>query len=169
MIIDPKADDKLATLKPRVDVLPHPQRIFDAWTKGYRYVGIIDHGAMDPIYTDRLLFYLYQKFSNFGVYIDELYYIHRQGRAGSGLQAILTRGRSDNITFFGCTQRPSWISLFCLSEADYLGQFKLTLEKDRKTMYSIIGNKRVLVNPDKPYEWFYYDNTSDRLHYFNAQ
>lgn len=161
IMVDPKSDDKLARLTPSRTVAPMRVKILDAWRKGVQYVRLDRDADADVI--DDLLSRLYQEYSNFGVYIDELYYLHSGSRAGPGLQAILTRGRSDLITVLACTQRPSWISLFCLSEADYIGQFRLNLDKDRKTLYSIIGEKAVLKNPVENYSWYFYDQSANKL------
>lgn len=166
ILIDPKADDKIATLNPAVI---HSLKLADvqrAWKEGYQYVAIQPPPQTKPLDIDAFILDAYENLTNFGVYIDELYYIHNAGRAGDGLTAILTRGRSDKITYLGATQRPAWISLFCLSEADYIAQFKLQLENDRKRIYSVTGEAVMLNNPPAPYSFYYYDSPGDSLRYF---
>lgn len=166
LLIDPKGDDKIATLKPghinKLDV----KDIERAWNAGYQYVALSPPPLSTPQEIDLFLLEAFQTYQNFGIYIDELYYIHTNGRSGPGLQAILTRGRSDKITFCGATQRPAWISIFCLSEADYICQYRLQLKKDRDKIYDVTGRTEMLENPPKEFSWFYYTAKTEQLKLF---
>lgn len=53
---------------------------------------------------------------NTGLFIDEGYMV---GRFNKALSAILTQGRSKHIPMIGLSQRPSWLSPFWMSEADF--------------------------------------------------
>lgn len=70
-----------------------------------------------------------------GLYFDEAFMLPNSGYSRRGaLQAILTQGRSKHIPVISLVQRPSQISLFVFSEADYYACFHLNRKNDRKTM-----------------------------------
>jgi hypothetical protein len=66
-----------------------------------------------------------------GLFVDEGYMLHAHS---PGFQAILTQGRSKSIPVIHLTQRPSWVSRFAFSEADYIQLFQLTDTRDQKTV-----------------------------------
>ena len=77
---------------------------------------------------------------NMTVYIDELTDAVPHGmRAGTYLTSLYQRGRSLGVGVFACTQRPAWVPLVCLSEAQGLFMFRLRLENDRRRMAEMIG------------------------------
>ncbi len=115
-----------------------------------------------PDALDDFLYSIYETATNVCVCIDELYMVHKNGRAGRGLIALLTRGRSDNITVIGATQRPTWLSMFCLSEADYYMIYRLKLAKDRERMAELTGDTKTLEQLDK-YHYWCYGETQDFL------
>ena len=117
--------------------------------------------SCEPDYLDSIVGALHDGTENIGLLVDELYMLHNNGRSGPGLQGWLTRGRSRKQSFIGLTQRPAWLSTFCFSEADYITTMQLTLEKDRKTMYSYTGNATFLSNPEK-FEFLMYDIHADK-------
>jgi DNA helicase HerA-like ATPase len=65
-----------------------------------------------------------------GLYFDEAYMLPDK----TALRAILTQGRSKNIPAICLTQRPSWISRFVFTEADYYAIFHLNDERDKQTV-----------------------------------
>lgn len=79
-----------------------------------------------------------EELSDIPAHIDELYAFHNKGHAGNGLIALLTRGRSRGITTTMATQRPAFISLFSLTEAQHLFVFRLTHTDDKKRVAKII-------------------------------
>lgn len=166
LLIDPKGDDKIATLNPARIYKLDTNEVIRAWKAGYQYVALTPPPLAKPADIDLFLLECFQTFENFGIYIDELYYIHTNGRAGAGLQAILTRGRSDKITFCGATQRPAWISVFCLSEADYICQYRLQLEKDREKIFEVTAKPEMLENPPLEYSWYYYNAKKESITLF---
>lgn len=85
------------------------------------------------------------------IVIDELYMLHKNGRAGPGLSGALTRGRSKGHSLYGATQRPSWISRFCISEMTHYFVFRLMQIDDRKVFAHIGYDKNKML---------------DRYHYF---
>lgn len=72
---------------------------------------------------------------NTGVYIDEGYMINPRDPA---LTAILTQGRSKKIPMIILSQRPSKISRFAVSEADFHQIFHLTDKRDRETVGAFV-------------------------------
>lgn len=74
------------------------------------------------------------------IYIDELYGVVEPGsRAPAILSAAYTRGREYGVGVWSATQRPVWVPLFAISEADHYFCFRLTLAEDRKRMAAFMG------------------------------
>lgn len=73
-----------------------------------------------------------------GFYMDEGY---RLPRTGQGFNAILTQGRSKRLPAIILTQRPSWISKFVFSEADFFAIMHLNEKNDRKRVLEFTGDK----------------------------
>lgn len=67
---------------------------------------------------------------NTGLLFDEGYLIPDS----DSLSAIYTTGRSRNIPVFTLSQRPSWVSRFAFSEADFYQTFHLNDKRDHKTV-----------------------------------
>jgi len=89
------------------------------------------------------------------VYIDELYQLHSNGRAGPGIIGLWTRGREMGFTTLASTQRPAWVSTFCLTESDQYYIFTLTQKDDRKKLADSLGSPEVTEKIlDK--HWFWY-------------
>lgn len=85
------------------------------------------------------------KRENTGLYFDEAYMLPNSGYSRRGaLQAILTQGRSKNIPVISLVQRPSQISLFVMSEADFYSVFHLQRWQDQKTMSDLLGGSAVM-------------------------
>lgn len=97
-----------------------------------------------PDAQDELLLRAQERFENFGVLIDELYHIHKNGVAGAGLTGLLTRGRELKQSFVGLTQRPMFVAKFVFSEADAIIEFSLRYEDDRKRMREYTGSDHAL-------------------------
>jgi hypothetical protein len=74
------------------------------------------------------------------IYIDEIYAIAEpQKKPPEALWACYTRGRELGVGVWGVSQRPVWVPLFCLSEADWFFAFRLQLEEDRKKVAAFMG------------------------------
>lgn len=114
----------------------------------------------DPVVLDNYLWLHLKHFPGVTCYIDELLSFHRGGHAGKGLTALLTQGRSFNITTMMSTQRPSFISNFAFSEAQRFYVLHLTLKKDKKRVAEFIPDYDDL--PDPPKFAFYYYSIADR-------
>jgi hypothetical protein len=90
-----------------------------------------------------------------GLYIDEGYSI---GQRSQALQAILTQGRSLEIPVYYLSQRPSWISQFVLSEADFYAVFQLNKREDRQRIQAMIPEEKADVSNVLPdYNSYWYD------------
>lgn len=119
----------------------------------------------DNEFLDDLILYFHENYRSVGIFVDELYSLHSNGRAGNGLLSWLTRGRELKQSFVGLTQQPSWVSSFIFSEADYVGSMSLAMDKHRKKMYEMTGRKGFLEKLP-PHEWLWYDVSQDDLRRF---
>jgi hypothetical protein len=105
---------------------------------------------------DALFMRLYE-IGSLTLYIDEAYGVVPPGaRAGAWLNALYTRGRERGIGVWACTQRPMWIPLFLISEANWLVVFRLNLDDDRKRMASMAGEAVLAKIPDPHGFWLYH-------------
>lgn len=157
LVLDKKHDELLGSIGPHVGL---ESNYSEAWKTSR--VLIVRPETSDPKVLDAWIGNLSENWERVGLYIDELYFVHIQGRAGDGLVGWLTRGRSHKQSFIGLTQRPAWISKFCFSEADYLGEFSLSLQDDRKRMYEFTGKPEMLIDL-QPRAWNWYDVSRNRL------
>jgi DNA helicase HerA-like ATPase len=88
------------------------------------------------------LFSLLLDVGDLTVYIDEAYMAIGVGRQpGPALTNLITAGRSRGLGVWVATQRPTWVPLFILSEAEWFLQFRLQLPEDRARMAQIIGEE----------------------------
>lgn len=85
--------------------------------------------------------YLWQAYyaRNCTVYIDEVYGVESGTKPSKAMQACITRGRELGVGVWCSTQRPSYIPLIILSEADWIFEFQLRIEEDKKRIASMIG------------------------------
>lgn len=67
------------------------------------------------------------------LYLDELFYVDNQLKLQADVNALLTQGRSKNITVIMGAQRPVRISRFALSEATHVLTFRQD-GRDAKTL-----------------------------------
>ena len=160
IILDQKHDETLAKLSKPVSSFKEVENWIKKPTGKFC---VFRPKTADPEIIDEWIFDLSERSKNIGLYIDELYYVMRNGQAGRGLQGWLTRGRSRKQSFIGITQRPKRVSLFCFSEADFICQFFLTLVDDRQRIYEFIGRDVVKENPPLRYSFRYYDVKRDEL------
>lgn len=102
------------------------------------------------------------------LYIDEAYAVVPPGaRPGKYLNALYTRGRERGIGVWASTQRPTWIPLFLISEADWLVVFRLNLLDDRKRIASIAG-PNILRPVPNPHGFWIYNVLSEYPRYFKT-
>ena len=122
---------------------------------------LTDNDKMDSILTNH-----YNNLNGIQCYIDEIYQFHDNGRAGNGLVGLLTRGRSKNISVIMSTQRPSWLSRFCLTESQLFYIFNLTDRKDYVRLSDIIPNFKKLSEKQK-YSFEFYRHGMESPVIFN--
>lgn len=116
---------------------------------------------------ERLFEQLYRA-KDLTLYIDEVYAVIPPGnRIGKWLNALITRGRERNIGVWAATQRPTWIPLALISEADYLFVFRLQLAADRLRLAEIGGE--LLTKQVKHPHGFYVVDTSATLPVYYRQ
>ncbi len=97
-----------------------------------------------------------------GLYIDEGYVLPPRSEA---FTAILTQGRSKRLPVICLTQRPSWISRFVFSEADFYAVFHLNDHRDKLTVQAFTPKDRMnLSNTRLPdYCSYWYDVGKDNV------
>lgn len=173
-ILDSKGDDGFLTIaRPDESI-----QIFDKGLDEYRkflkqparkipdYVVIrppLDE-ITEPYLLDDYLLVTYNQFKGPHIMIaDELYMIHKGGRSGPGLIAYLTRGRAAKKTLYGATQRPAWVSGFCLSEPQNFFVFRLMDIKDRQRL-THIGYESKTILPK--YHYYCYDGVEGSGEFF---
>lgn len=109
----------------------------------------------DPEQLDGLLWYHFTNLRGCDLYIDELFSFTRNGRAGEGLIAFLTQGRSHGFTTIMSVQRPAMISLFPLTESQHFYIFYLPHKDDRSRLGNVIADFEDLPLPPE-YHFYYY-------------
>ena len=98
---------------------------------------------------------------NCTVYVDELYGVVPPGaKPGPYLTAIWTRGRELGVGAWAATQRPTWVPLFALSEAQHFFVFRLLLDEDRARMSAFMGPE--VREPIEDDHGFFYSSPSWR-------
>ena len=103
--------------------------------------------ASDIGLMDDWLFQVSESSRNTLFVIDEGYMLHNEGRAGKGIVSLLTRGRSRGNSAIIGSQRPRWLSKFCLTEAEHYFCMCLKNDDDRKIMAQVMGVKEIPVFP----------------------
>jgi len=104
---------------------------------------------------DEYLWAVYRA-GNCVLYIDEVYGVVPPGkRPPEPLNAIYTRGRELGIGAVGVSQRPSWIPLEIMSEAEWYFCFRLMLDTDRRRMAEFMGMEVVSRITDRYGFWTY--------------
>lgn len=94
---------------------------------------------------------------NVGLYIDEGYMVSSSQTPSKAFRAILTQGRSKNISVILNSQRPNWIDRFNVSESDYFQIFHLNDADDRKILQRVLPNDFDLEERLEDYHSVYYD------------
>ena len=122
---------------------PMPLELSDPWTIDLYLETILE--ARKPV----------------SIYIDELYQLHNNGKAGPGLIGLYTRGRERGFCILGGSQRPAWVSLFCLTESSKYFVMRLDLPQDKKRMAEIIGDSQI-ADTSIPNRFFWYTQNGGR-------
>lgn len=93
-----------------------------------------------------------------GIYADEGFEIDRMSKAFRGIQ---TQGRSLKIPTITLTQRPSWMSRFIISEADFYQLFTLNDKRDKEIVSEFTPHSMKNIKLGE-YESYYYEVAKDR-------
>lgn len=101
--------------------------------------------------TEDFLWRIWER-GNTGLYVDEGYMINPRSEA---FQAILTQGRSKRIPVIMLTQRPTWVTRFAFSEADYISLFTLNDRRDVKVVQQFMPMPIEQRLPDAYFSWWY--------------
>lgn len=102
---------------------------------------------------------------NLTIYIDELYAVCPPNKAPSNaLFGVYTRGRELGIGVWASTQRPVWIPLVALSEAEHFFMFRLQLTEDRQRLAAFMG-REVMQTITDPHGFYYTYAQADRPEY----
>lgn len=98
-----------------------------------------------------------------GLYFDEAFMLPNSGHHRRGaLQAILTQGRSKKIPVVSLVQRPSQISVFVFSEAEFYAVFHLNRLKDKQTVQGFADKLHAdLIGVLPDYHSWWYDVGQD--------
>lgn len=96
-----------------------------------------------------------------GLFVDEAYMM---GRTNKGWNAVLTQGRSKRIPVIGLSQRPSWLSPFFMSEANYHEVMHIENPADEERLRQWI---RGFQPTARDYHSQYYDVARGRLTSFS--
>lgn len=157
VIYDTKEEPKFSALKNSVIVesVGEVQEQIDKAEVDYIIFRPPVHYTADPAKLDALLIVHYHNWRNVACYIDEVYQFHNQGKAGNGLVGLLTRGRSRGITVIMSSQRPAWLSLFAITEAQRFYLFRMQYKPDRKKIAEVIPNFADLKAPPDFGFYFY--------------
>lgn len=162
IIYDTKVEPKFSTLtKVKVST---PEQAMKAFQEDEDLDFVIVQPPVSVTYEPKLLDELlqqhYEQCRNVTAYIDEVYQFHIAGKAGPGLLALLTRGRSRGITTVMSTQRPAWLSRFCLTESQRFYIFNLADRRDWKTIAEVVPHFDEMGKPPR-YHFYYYDYDMD--------
>lgn len=111
---------------------------------------------------DSLLWYHFINLRGVDLYIDELYSFTSNGRAGDGLTALLTQGRSLGFTSIMSVQRPAGISLFPLTETQHFYIFFLAKKSDRLRMGEVVPDFENEAPPPEYHFYYYRQGSRDR-------
>jgi energy-coupling factor transporter ATP-binding protein EcfA2 len=161
VIYDTKDEEKFRALVPHrvVETISEMIEAADDETVDYVIVRPTVHLLRDPDALDEFLMAHYERLRKIPAYIDEAYTFHKNGQAGPGLIGLLTRGRSRGITTILSTQRPSFISRFCVTESQRLYLFRLTDKADKKRVGDVVPDFADMPNPPK--HGFYFFETGE--------
>ena len=96
---------------------------------------------------------------NATIYIDEVYGVIEGGKPSPYLVALWTRGRELGIGAIGASQRPSWIPMVLMSEAEHYFAFRLSLLDDRRRMAEMMGQEVLVPIPEGDPHGFHYART----------
>lgn len=103
---------------------------------------------------------------NWHIHFDELYQCTIRPGTSQGyppsLVRLWTAGRSKGITAWGCTQRPRFIPIFCMSESTHYFIFELGNRNDLKHVAQMSGID-ALAKPVEDHDFLYYNRKTRKV------
>jgi hypothetical protein len=105
---------------------------------------------------------------NCTMYVDEVYGVVETGKPSPYLTAIWTRGRELGIGAYAASQRPVWVPIVMLSEAEHFFMFRLTVGDDRRRMAEFMGPTVMEVIKTDIHGLFYMKADWDTPTYFKS-
>lgn len=122
------------------------------------YVPDFEEQTMD--FYNALMKWIYDR-ENTTLWVDELMSIAESPRSYPiYLKALMTRGRSKNISVWALTQRVMDIPTIVLANSTHFFVFDLNLPQDREKIAKATGQTEVLEKPGNYYFWYYKDGTN---------
>lgn len=169
VIYDTKDEPKFLSL-PNSTVVYSFEGVHEAIDSGeYDYVIFRTPTALldKPAELDKYLLRHFIELPGIDVYLDEVSDFHASnGHPYVGLRALLRKGRSRGNTVLMSTQRPKFISLFTMTEAQQLYIFHLSHDDDRKAIDKVIPGFKGKANPRaKSYRFWHYSAGEDILQF----
>jgi len=135
VIIDYKRDDLLA----KIDGLRYID--FKEMPKHPGVYCIQANAADDEKMDD--WFFRAAKRENIGIYLDEGLSVPQRAPRYTGLQTLLTQGRSKHCPVTVLMQRPAWVSKFIFSESSFFAVFRLQSDDDKEVVSKFTPSKRI--------------------------
>lgn len=109
----------------------------------------------NQVYYERFFEFCYCR-QNTIILIDEAMHICDAHKIGFWYKACLTRGRELNVTCWSCTQRPTNVSQFIMTEAIHWFVFRLNNAMDRDKLYKNSGIE-IFRTSRKGYNFYYWN------------
>lgn len=100
------------------------------------------------------------------VYVDEVYAVIPPGsKPGKWFTALYTQGRTREVGVVACSQRPTWIPIFCMSEAQHYFVFRLNFPDDRDRIAKTAGMTELTRPIYDPHGFYYYKSGVREVQY----
>lgn len=159
LMFDAKGDDLMTEIS-KIPGVEHVGFDFTPKHPGLYYIRATPP-AMKSDAMEAMLWRIHAK-KKVGLFFDEGFTLDPRSDA---LNTVYTQGRSLNIPTITLTQRPSWLSRFTFTQADFFQLFALNDSDDRKTVrkYIPVDNER----PLRDYHSFWYDVSRNRVAEFS--
>lgn len=123
------------------------------------YVPNFEEQSLD--FYNALFKFVYER-ENTILWIDELMSVAESAtKYPLYLKAIMTRGRSKNVSVWSLTQRPVDIPSICTANSTHFFVYDLMLEQDRYKMSQVTGMPEMRERPGK-FNFWYYRNGADK-------
>lgn len=121
-------------------------------TKKIIYVPDYDEQTIDQF--NHFFRWIFER-ENTVLWIDELMSIGTTNSFPREYGRLCQQGRSKNIALWNCTQRPSGIPSIALASSSYFFVFDTNLPQDRKKLYEVTGQEKMLDYPKNHNFWYY--------------